>query len=167
MPALDIVEREWRKQRQTAHEDAGKGALIIVGKRYQDKFFSNGASRWLRSHYSLKYRFDRLFIGLNYEDSLKDPNFFKQTFDPMMTRLITFPSVLSMRLIFANTQYAYFNDPVPTIAAINGHCFAGGFVLAQACDYRVMTDGSSRNAWLCMNEVSMSKKSNHHYYHNL
>ena len=26
-------------------------------------------------------------------------------------------------------------------------------MLSLACDYRVMTDGSSRNAWLSMNEV--------------
>ncbi|KAH9485696.1 Enoyl-CoA delta isomerase 3 [Psilocybe cubensis] len=111
-PALDVVEREWREQRQAGREDAGHGALIVVGRRDQDKFFSN---------------------GLNYEESLADPNFFQQTFNPMLTRLLTFP--------------------IPTIAAINGHCFAGGFVLAQACDYRVMTDGSTRNAWLCMNEI--------------
>ncbi len=42
---------------------------------------------------------------------------------------------------------------VPTIAAINGHCYAGALMLALVCDYRVMTDGSSRHAWLCMNEV--------------
>ncbi len=46
MPALDIVERQWRVQRHTALEtkntEGGKGALIIVGRRDQDKFFSNG-----------------------------------------------------------------------------------------------------------------------------
>ena len=42
---------------------------------------------------------------------------------------------------------------VPVIAAINGHSFAGGMILAMACDYRVMTDGSKRNAWMSMNEV--------------
>lgn len=26
-------------------------------------------------------------------------------------------------------------------------------MLSLACDYRVMTDGSKRNTWLCMNEV--------------
>lgn len=26
-------------------------------------------------------------------------------------------------------------------------------MLSLACDYRVMTDGTKRNAWLCMNEV--------------
>ena len=26
-------------------------------------------------------------------------------------------------------------------------------MMALACDYRVVTDGSKRNVWLCMNEV--------------
>ena len=26
-------------------------------------------------------------------------------------------------------------------------------MLALCCDYRVMTDGEKRNAWMCMNEV--------------
>ncbi|KAF9561946.1 ClpP/crotonase [Agrocybe pediades] len=116
MPALDHVEREWREQQRSAlrnkKRDEANGALIIVGKRDQDKFFSN---------------------GLDFENSTKDPNFFQLTFNPMLTRLLTFP--------------------IPTIAAINGHCYAGGLMLSLACDYRVMTDGSSRNAWLCMNEV--------------
>lgn len=47
-PALDIVERHWTNNRLAALPDgqhsnhAGEGALIIVGKRDQDKFFSNG-----------------------------------------------------------------------------------------------------------------------------
>lgn len=28
-------------------------------------------------------------------------------------------------------------------------------ILALSCDYRVMTDGSKRNAWMCMNEVRL------------
>lgn len=47
--------------------------------------------------------------------------------------------------------------PVPTIAALNGHCFAGGMMLSVCCDYRVMTDGSKRNAWMCMNEVRIPR----------
>lgn len=52
-PALDVVEHEWRDYLEKAHStsaskqpqkssDEGKGALIIVGKRNQNKFFSNG-----------------------------------------------------------------------------------------------------------------------------
>jgi len=115
-PALDAVERDWREQWRTAQKakdkNGGKGALIIVGRRDQDKFFSN---------------------GLDFASIVSDPNFFPCTFNPLLERLLTFP--------------------IPTIAAINGHCYAGGFMLSLTCDYRVMTDGSKRNAWLCMNEV--------------
>ncbi|KAK7454460.1 hypothetical protein VKT23_011216 [Stygiomarasmius scandens] len=115
-PALDAVERDWREGWRRSQKDKesqeGKGALIIVGRRDQDKFFSN---------------------GLDFPKVVNDPNFFPLTYNPLLHRLITFP--------------------LPTIAAINGHCFAGGFMLAMACDYRVMTDGSKRNTWLCMNEV--------------
>lgn len=45
-PALNTVEREWREQwrasQKTKDNTGGKGALIIVGRRDQDKFFSNG-----------------------------------------------------------------------------------------------------------------------------
>ncbi|KAJ7284633.1 ClpP/crotonase-like domain-containing protein [Mycena rebaudengoi] len=115
-PALDLVETHWREQWRAAQKSkdksGGNGALIIVGRRDQDKFFSNGL--------------DLALVQPN-------PNFFPSTFNPLLERLIKFP--------------------IPTICAINGHCFAGGFMLSLACDYRVMTDGSKRNAWACMNEV--------------
>ena len=55
-PALDTVEREWREMWRSAQaanrsqqsnaspspDSDGRGALIIVGKRDQNKFFSNG-----------------------------------------------------------------------------------------------------------------------------
>ena len=34
--------------------------------------------------------------------------------------------------------------PKPLVAAINGHAIAGGCIIASACDYRVMTDGTAR-----------------------
>jgi hypothetical protein len=47
-PALQIVEREWRKERGEgkAKQDksAGTAALVLVGRLDQEKFFSNGAS---------------------------------------------------------------------------------------------------------------------------
>nr|KAG5702846.1 hypothetical protein BaRGS_001928 [Batillaria attramentaria] len=40
--------------------------------------------------------------------------------------------------------------PLPTVAAINGHCYAGGAVLALAHDLRVM---NSQRGWMCLNEI--------------
>ena len=46
LPALDVVERDWRAvwraSRETKDKNAGGGSLIIVGNRAQHKFFSNG-----------------------------------------------------------------------------------------------------------------------------
>ena len=45
-PALDAVEKHWREgwriSQAAKDKDGGKGAVIIVGRRDQDKFFSNG-----------------------------------------------------------------------------------------------------------------------------
>ncbi|GMK58081.1 hypothetical protein CspeluHIS016_0501130 [Cutaneotrichosporon spelunceum] len=42
------------------------------------------------------------------------------------------------------------NYPLVTIAAISGHCFAGGMLLALACDFRVM---GTKAGWMSMNEL--------------
>lgn len=42
--------------------------------------------------------------------------------------------------------------PMVTIAAINGHCFAGGLIVALLHDYRVMQTGKG---WVCLNEVDL------------
>jgi Enoyl-CoA hydratase/isomerase len=70
-------------------------------------------------------------------------------YNPLLARLLTFPSMF----YYPGTILFIDHVLVPTIAAINGHCFAAGWMTALACDYRVMTDGSKRNAWMCMNEV--------------
>ncbi|KAG1747110.1 ClpP/crotonase-like domain-containing protein [Suillus paluster] len=116
-PALDVVERSWcaMRDKQTSDgkdKDKGCGTLIIVGRRDQDKFFSN---------------------GFDYETVKGNSSFFNDTANPLFARLLTYP--------------------IPTIAAINGHAFAAGMMLSLACDYRVMTDGSRRRAWMCMNEI--------------
>ncbi|GBE88245.1 ClpP/crotonase [Sparassis latifolia] len=72
------------------------------------------------------------FAAVN-SNPVSTATFFPHVFNPMVRRVLTFP--------------------IPVVAALNGHTFAAGMALALCCDYRVMTDGSSRNAWLCMNEV--------------
>jgi enoyl-CoA hydratase len=42
--------------------------------------------------------------------------------------------------------------PVPTVAALNGFAVAGGWILALACDWRVMTTGNRR---VGINEVDL------------
>lgn len=42
--------------------------------------------------------------------------------------------------------------PKPTVAMINGHCVAGGFVFAMACDHRLAADSSFT---IGVNEVSI------------
>jgi len=37
-----------------------------------------------------------------------------------------------------------FSFPLPTIAAVNGHAIAGGCILVQACDYRLMSRDGGR-----------------------
>ncbi|KZT73101.1 ClpP/crotonase [Daedalea quercina L-15889] len=119
-PALNIVERDWRERwrtaRNTKDKEGGRGTLVIVGKRGQNKFFSN---------------------GLELDKIMSDPHsariFTPLIQNPFLRRLLTFP--------------------IPTVAAINGHCFAAAMIVALCCDYRVMTDGSSRNAWMCMSEI--------------
>jgi len=70
--------------------------------------------------------------GFDYEEVISTPGlgFIYNNFVPILTRLLTYP--------------------IPTIAALNGHTFAAGFMLSLACDYRIMTSG---RAWACMNEV--------------
>ena len=42
--------------------------------------------------------------------------------------------------------------PIPTVAAINGHAFAGGAFVTLGCDYRVMR---ADKGWFCISEVDV------------
>jgi enoyl-CoA hydratase len=48
------------------------------------------------------------------------------------------------------TNMRLFTYPRPTVAAINGHAFAGGVITALCCDYRIAADGPAR---LALNET--------------
>lgn len=78
-PALDTVEREWRKQWRAAqnakNSEAGKGALIIVGRKDQDKFFSNGV--YIPAPFLMALLFIRK--GLDFPSVVANPNFFPST----------------------------------------------------------------------------------------
>ncbi|KAF8313082.1 ClpP/crotonase [Clavulina sp. PMI_390] len=74
---------------------------------------------------------DKFFSnGLDFEAIVGDQGFFPNTFNPTIRKLLTFP--------------------IPTIAAINGHAFAAGFITTLACDYRVM---QASKGWCSMNEI--------------
>jgi enoyl-CoA hydratase/carnithine racemase len=55
--------------------------------------------------------------------------------------LTDFPALLARMLTF----------PIPTVACINGHCFAGGLAFAMAHDYRVMRND---RGFICMPAIN-------------
>lgn len=54
--------------------------------------------------------------------------------------------------VFFEAAHTIAASPVPVVAAIAGHCPAGGCVLALCCDYRVMAEGDFR---IGLNEVEV------------
>lgn len=68
--------------------------------------------------------------GLDYENAVRDPTFFTDSLFPLWRRLITYP--------------------MPTVALMNGHAFAGGLMTAMMHDYRVM---NPHKGFLCLNEL--------------
>ena len=74
---------------------------------------------------------NRIFSnGLDLFAAIADPNFFKDVLDRMFHAFLTFP--------------------IPTVASLGGHAFAGGYTLACAHDYRVQ---NGKKGYVCMNEI--------------
>ncbi|XP_061189924.1 uncharacterized protein LOC133197746 [Saccostrea echinata] len=57
--------------------------------------------------------------------------------------------------VLLDTLWRVMHFSVPTVAAINGHCFAGGAFLAICHDYRVMR---SDRGWISWNETLISSR---------
>ncbi|KAE8453416.1 hypothetical protein EG329_010277 [Mollisiaceae sp. DMI_Dod_QoI] len=57
---------------------------------------------------------------------------------------------------FPNSLYALFKRlltyPMPTVALVNGHAFAGGFMVAMYHDYRIFNPS---RGFLCLNELDL------------
>ncbi|KAK4051560.1 hypothetical protein OIV83_002700 [Microbotryomycetes sp. JL201] len=69
--------------------------------------------------------------GLQLELVPDCPRFWPDYYYAVLRRLLTFP--------------------MHTVAAVNGHSFAGGFCLMLACDQRII---KGERAWCCMNEIA-------------
>ncbi|KAI1821975.1 enoyl-CoA hydratase/isomerase [Xylaria intraflava] len=69
--------------------------------------------------------------GLDLELARATPRFWETSLYPLYRRFLTYP--------------------MPTVAMINGHAFAGGIMLAMHHDYRVFTDGG--RGFACVNEL--------------
>ena len=70
--------------------------------------------------------------GLDLEHASFTPGFFPDSLYALWRRMLTFP--------------------MPTIALINGHAFAGALMLAMHHDYRIM---NPHKGYLCLNEVEL------------
>ncbi|KAH0386445.1 putative carnitinyl-CoA dehydratase, partial [Aureobasidium melanogenum] len=70
--------------------------------------------------------------GLDLEHYNANPAFAKDSLFALWKRLLTYP--------------------MPTIALVNGHCFAGGLMVAMMHDYRIM---NPHRGYVCLNEVDI------------
>lgn len=70
--------------------------------------------------------------GLDLEHANYTPGFWKESLYALWLRLITYP--------------------MPTVALVNGHAFAAGFMLAMMHDYRIM---NPHKGYLCLNELEL------------
>ncbi|KAM0716585.1 hypothetical protein Q7P37_008030 [Cladosporium fusiforme] len=70
--------------------------------------------------------------GLDLEHATSTPGFFSDVLYSLWHKLLTYP--------------------MPTVALINGHAFAGGFMLAMMHDYRIM---NPHRGFLCLNELAL------------
>ncbi len=69
------------------------------------------------------------------------PGFFSAGFDIKEVFLYDRPRMTAYLRSYGELIHKLHHFPKPAIAAINGHNFAGGAIMALACDFRVMAEG--------------------------
>jgi len=84
---------------------------------------------------------------VNEDDSLKgliftgEGRFFSSGFDlPTFLAFKGREDILNFFNVEEEMLYEIFTCSKPVIAALNGHCTAGGFIMAMGCDYRFAVD---------------------------
>jgi enoyl-CoA hydratase/carnithine racemase len=100
---------------------------------------------------------------VNEDDSLKgliftgEGKFFCSGFDlPTFISFKTREDVLGFFNVEEEMLYEIFTCKKPVIAAINGHCTAGGFIVAMGCDYRIATDNPKAKMGMTETKIGLS-----------
>ena len=80
------------------------------------------------------------------------PRFFSAGFDFREVFQYTREQMTSFFARFISLYENLYRLPKPVVAALNGHTFAGGAILAVCCDFRVMAEG---DAGFALNEINL------------
>ncbi|KAI9842332.1 MAG: hypothetical protein M1837_007324 [Sclerophora amabilis] len=101
--------------------------------------------------------------GLDLEYAMKMEGFWENSLWPLYRRILTYvekpriPPVLLSLFRMSGRPKTSMADlrptcryPMPTVALMNGHAFAGGFMMAMHHDYRIFNPS---RGFLCLNEV--------------
>ncbi|KAM0682658.1 hypothetical protein MDAP_001890 [Mitosporidium daphniae] len=89
-------------------------------------------------------------LGKFYSNGLNLPEFFDESSTSKQEAIIKLIEFLDLEFLPLLGRILIF--PIPTVALINGHCYAGGLLLALSHDYRI---GQSKNGYYCMNEIKI------------
>lgn len=97
------------------------------------------------------------------DDSLKgliftgDGRFYCSGFDlPTFLGFKGREDVLNFFNVEEEMLYEIFTCPKPVVAAINGHCTAGGFIISMGCDYRIAVDNPKAKMGMTETKIGMS-----------
>lgn len=80
------------------------------------------------------------------------PRFFSSGFDIREVFMYDRDGMAGFFGRFIDLYESLYNFPKPVVAALSGHTFAGGAILAIACDFRIMADGDFGFA---LNEINL------------